>query len=152
MKIHLSVLAGAVLFLSFANQAFSHCQVPCGIFSDQLRFEQMLEDQVTMAKAAAQIVDLAGKSDAQSLNQLSRWVTTKEEHAASIQATMASYFFAQRIKSSAERYDAQLKTGHAVVVAAMKAKQTVGEEEIAALKTAILEFYTAYEGKEPAFE
>ena len=33
--------------LMFASLAFAHCQVPCGIYGDQLRFEQMLEDQKT---------------------------------------------------------------------------------------------------------
>ena len=37
--------------LMFASLAFAHCQVPCGIYGDQLRFDQMLEDQKTISKA-----------------------------------------------------------------------------------------------------
>ena len=32
-----------------------HCQVPCGIYGDQLRFEQMLEDTKTIAKAITSV-------------------------------------------------------------------------------------------------
>ena len=36
--------------------------------------------------------DLSGKSDAQSLNQISRWVTTKESHAQNAQETILNYW------------------------------------------------------------
>ena len=31
----------------FSSNLFAHCQVPCGVYGDQNRFEQMLEDQTT---------------------------------------------------------------------------------------------------------
>ena len=34
---------------AFTSLAMAHCQVSCGIYGDQLRFEQMLEDQHTIA-------------------------------------------------------------------------------------------------------
>jgi nickel superoxide dismutase len=36
---------GVLLSLALSTTAFAHCQVPCGIFTDQLRFEQLLEDE-----------------------------------------------------------------------------------------------------------
>ena len=36
-----------------------HCQVPCGIYTDQLRFEQMLEDTKTIAKSIASVETIA---------------------------------------------------------------------------------------------
>ncbi|MEK9633105.1 MAG: superoxide dismutase [Ni], partial [Opitutae bacterium] len=80
-----------------AISAHGHCQVPCGIFADQHRFEQMLEDQATIEKAGKLIAELSGKKDALSQNQLSRWVATKEAHAYNIQKVIAEYFLAQRI-------------------------------------------------------
>ena len=42
----------------------------------------MLEDTATIRKAMHQVNhDLAGKADPQSINQATRWVMTKEEHA-----------------------------------------------------------------------
>ena len=129
--------------------AEAHCQVPCGIFADQHRFEEMLEDTATIAKAIAQINDLAKKQDALSQNQLVRWVVTKESHAANIQEIVAQYFMAQRIKSANADYVKQLTAAHAVIVAAMKCKQNVDAETANTLKAAIFDLYRAYEGKEP---
>lgn len=141
------------LTLSFAaSTALPHCQVPCGIYGDQRRFEEMLEDTETIAKAMAQINDLSSKEDALSHNQLARWVVTKEEHAANIQKIIAQYFMAQRIKADAEGYTKKLTSSHAVIVAAMKCKQNVNTASAEGLKKAILDFYRAYEGKEPQLD
>jgi nickel superoxide dismutase len=133
------------LFLSFLNTSFGHCQVPCGVYGDTARFTQMLEDQTTIAKAIVQINDLADKKDAQSANQLTRWVTTKEDHASKIQKIIAEYFLTQRIKSSSDKYDALLKSAHAVMVAAMKCKQGADPKNAASLKSAIESFQSVYE-------
>jgi len=128
-----------------SNWLFAHCQVPCGVYGDSARFTQMLEDQTTIAKAIAQIVGLAGKKDAQSANQLSRWVSTKEDHANKIQNIIAEYFLIQRIKSSSEKYEDLLKGAHSVMVAAMKCKQGVDADSATGLKSAIENFQSIYE-------
>ena len=127
--------------------AYGHCQVPCGIYADQHRFEQMLEDQATIEKAGKMIAELSGKNDALSHNQLSRWVATKESHATNIQKVIAEYFLAQRIKATAKNYEKQLVCAHAVIVAAMKCKQNVDGDSADGLKKAILALHRAYEGK-----
>ena len=147
------------LFLSLAmlcmvaSVGFAHCQVPCGIYGDQLRFEQMLDDEQTISKAQLQINELTtGEVDAQSVNQLARWVATKEEHASKIQQTIASYFLAQRIKADNPAYVKQLTAAHAVIVNAMKCKQSADAETAKALEKSIFDLYRAYEGKEPDFD
>ncbi|MCH5375396.1 MAG: superoxide dismutase, Ni, partial [Planctomycetes bacterium] len=78
-----------LLLLGRVQPVSAHCEVPCGIYHDQLRFEQMLEDQTTIAKAMAQIGELTAKmddgADPLSVNQVVRWVTTKEDHATKTQ-------------------------------------------------------------------
>ncbi|MEZ6057783.1 MAG: superoxide dismutase [Ni] [Planctomycetaceae bacterium] len=145
------VLVAVLVLGGIGATAWAHCQVPCGIYADQHRFEQMLEDHDTIAKAQASLAELAGKADAQSLNQAVRWVTTKEDHATSIQRTIADYFMTQRIKPDADKYVEKLTAAHAVLVASMKAKQSADPATAAALKKSILDFYRASEGKEPAF-
>lgn len=134
----------------------AHCEVPCGIYADQLRFQSMLEDQTTIAKAVSEMAKhLASMEDAPSVlavNQLSRWVSTKEDHATRIQHTIAQYFMTQRIKADADGYAKKLAAAHAVMVAAMKTKQDPSAEVAGALREAIYDFYRAYEGKEPVFE
>ena len=71
------------IFLS--SKIYGHCQVPCGIYDDAVRIVQIEEDITTIRKAMNMINDLSGKSDAQSLNQITRWVTTKDQHAQNAQ-------------------------------------------------------------------
>ena len=144
----LSLALAAALLLP-ASYASAHCQVPCGIYGDQNRFEQMLEDTQTVAKAIDQINDLANPQGANDMNQLGRWIMNKESHATNIQTTIGEYFLAQRIKSDNPKYVQQLKAAHAVIVAAMKCKQSAEPATAEALKKSILDLYRAYEGKEP---
>ena len=146
-RLILPTLALAVLLLGAVRQADAHCEVPCGIYADQMRFETMLEDQSTIAKAMAQITELSGKSGALESNQLVRWVNTKEAHATKTMDVIAQYFMAQRIKPANEGYVKQLTAAHTVIQAAMKCKQTVDPKNADALKAAIAKLYEAYEGK-----
>ena len=147
-------MAAAVLMtvLCCSARTFAHCEVPCGIYADQRRFEEMLEDHQTIAKAITNIRELSAKSDPTSHNQLARWVVTKESHATNTQHIIAQYFLTQRIKAENEEYVKQLTAAHAVMVAAMKCKQDANPDTATALRKAILDFYRAYEGKEPVID
>lgn len=117
------VLVGASLFLP--QSAHAHCQIPCGIYNDHARIEAMLEDAATIEKSAKLISELSSKSDAQSRNQLVRWVVNKEKHAQNIISTISDYFLTQRVKPSQKDYIERLRKHHAVIIAAMKAKQNI---------------------------
>lgn len=138
----LVALAGTSFFAP--NQAVAHCQVPCGIYDDAARVQSMLEDATTVKKATTQIAELAGKTDAQSQQQLIRWVTNKEAHAQQVITTISDYFLTQRVKTSQEDYVERLKKHHAVIVAAMKAKQSADGANADALTAAIKELQTYY--------
>jgi len=146
MKTKIALLLPLLTLFSF-QQSFGHCQVPCGVYTDDLRFEQMLEDQTTIEKASKLIQELSGKGDAQSHNQLARWVSTKESHAAKIQKIVCDYFLIQRIKSSSPHYGKLLSSAHEVLVIAMKCKQSVDGEAAQALKNAINNLRKVYNKK-----
>mmetsp|Transcript_42350 Transcript_42350/g.116814 ORF Transcript_42350/g.116814 Transcript_42350/m.116814 type:complete len:184 (-) Transcript_42350:79-630(-) len=104
-----------------------HCQVPCGIFNDDGRIASILEDAMTIRKAVAQAQELHRAGKLQDLHQLVRWINTKEEHASKIMTTVAEYFLAQKVKKellSEHDYLEVLALHHAVLVAAMKTKQS----------------------------
>jgi len=133
-----SVAALAALLLSLSASAVqSHCQIPCGIYDDSARVVSMLEDVATIRKAVAQIADLAGKTDPQSQNQIVRWVMNKEQHAQRIITTISDYFLTQRVKAKQEDYTERLRKHHAVIVAAMRAKQNANAEMVADLESAV---------------
>ena len=131
-----AALAALLLSLS-ASSVQSHCQIPCGIYDDNARVVSMLEDVATIRKAVAQIAELAGKTDPQSQNQLVRWVVNKEQHAQRIIATIGDYFLTQRVKAKQEDYAERLRKHHAVIVAAMRAKQNASAEVVAELESAV---------------
>jgi ubiquitin len=58
-----------------------HCQVPCGIFDDPAKVAEITQHCITIRKAMVQINELhAGGVTPASLNQMTRWIMTKEEH------------------------------------------------------------------------
>ena len=109
---------------------FSHCQIPCGIYSDAERIIQIKEDLQTIEKSIMMIKNLSGKSDPQSYNQTSRWITSKEKHAQNIQDIISNYFLTQRVKQSSKNYENELITLHQLLVSVMKCKQSVDKENV----------------------
>ena len=130
------VVAIAVV-LGASVKIFAHCQVPCGIYDDHARVEKMLEDVTTIEKAVKQINLLAGKTDAQSENQRVRWIINKEKHAQDIIDIISDYFLTQRVKPSQKDYQKRLIKHHAVILAAMKAKQNTDAKFAEKLRTAV---------------
>ena len=153
------VVAGAlVLSLALlAGSVRSHCQIPCGIYDDPVRFSQLEEHVTTIEKSMKQIVELSGETNP-NYNQLVRWVNNKETHADELTEIVTFYFMAQRVKAPADRSDRaagakyvkQVTLLHQMVVAAMKAKQTTDLEHCKTLRALIAEFKVSYLGKEAA--
>ena len=139
-----------VLFLILSGGLYGHCQVPCGIYDDAVRVVQIEEDIATIRKAMSMIKGLSGKSDAQSINQMIRWVNTKESHAVKIQETVSSYFLAQRIKpkkkgaAGRQKYVNQTLLLQQLIVAAMKCKQNVDQSRCEAASDLVVEFSVSY--------
>ena len=126
-----------------------HCQVPCGIFDDPATVDAIKEAAATIRKAMVQTSELsAAGMDAQSLNQMVRWINTKEEHASKIITLVAEYCLCQRVKkeifASEKDYSDALLAHHAVMQAAMKAKQSVDTAAADALDHAIGDFAKMY--------
>ena len=130
-------IALAVLLVTYSPLAYSHCQIPCGIYDDYARVKTMLEDAETARKAIDLIAELSKKSDAQSNNQIVRWVINKESHAQNIISTIGDYFLTQRVKPKQKDYVERLKKHHAVIVAAMKVKQNADMSYVDALEASI---------------
>eukprot|EP00933_Yihiella_yeosuensis_P082224 TRINITY_DN96008_c0_g1_i1.p1 TRINITY_DN96008_c0_g1~~TRINITY_DN96008_c0_g1_i1.p1 ORF type:complete len:176 (-),score=49.13 TRINITY_DN96008_c0_g1_i1:216-743(-) len=127
-----------------------HCQVPCGIFHDDGRIASILEDAQTIRKAVVQCQELHKSGKLQDVHQMVRWINTKEDHAAKIMNTVSEYFMAQKIKKellSDHDYYEVLGLHHAVLVAAMKAKQSSELAAVDALDKAIQALRPVYEKK-----
>ncbi len=132
---------------------YSHCQMPCGIYDDQARFTTIAEDCSTIEKAMKSITELSADSKT-NMNQLVRWVNTKEEHAESIAYIISFYFMSQRVapvnKSNNAAYDKYIKQItllHEMLIVSMKCKQTTDPTNVLKLRSLLSEFKKAYLGE-----
>ncbi len=140
----------AALLLTAAPGLRAHCEIPCGIYDDEMRIKLLREHCDTIEKSMKMIAELSS-TDEINYNQLVRWVTNKEAHADELQHIVAQYFMTQRIKpvkeggeASRERYAAQISLLHRMLVAAMKAKQTIDPAHVDELRKLIDEFAGLY--------
>ncbi len=133
-----------VMFFGSSNVG-AHCEVPCGIYDDEMRVRMIAEHITTIEKAMTQITQLESQK-AMNHNQLTRWVMNKEHHANEVQKIVAQYFMTQRIKLNAEQYSDKVTLLHKMLVYAMKCKQTTDLTHIATLRSLLKAFHGIYFG------
>jgi nickel superoxide dismutase len=147
----LLLLTGIMLLgATFSLKAFPHCEVPCGIYTDQLRIELINEHITTIEKAMKQIEELSA-AETINYNQLVRWIDTKEYHAKLIQEIVEQYFMTQRIKPASpddeeayKKYITQLTLAHEMMIYSMKCKQTTDTAHTDKLSSLVEDFSEAY--------
>jgi nickel superoxide dismutase len=146
MKIKILWLCIALLSVLFvSSMSGAHCEIPCGIYDDAMRLDQIAEHIKTVEKSMTKIKEL-GKENPLNYNQLVRWVTNKETHANEIQHIVTQYFMTQRIKPNAKKYSEKLKALHHMLIYAMKSKQTTDSANTEKLKSLLKEFEILYHG------
>jgi nickel superoxide dismutase len=144
-KIIFSMSAVLLPLLFSISTVSAHCEIPCGIYDDQLRTQLIAEHAMTIEKSMKQIMELS-KANPADYNQLVRWVTNKDNHATEIQHIVSQYFMTQRIKPDQEKYSEKLILLHKMLIAAMKCKQTTDLSHVNALRAYLKEFELLYLG------
>ena len=145
------VFLGACVLVAFwTSTPYAHCEIPCGIYNDELRVTLIEEHIQTIEKSMTEIVRL-GKESPVNYNQLVRWIDNKEKHADEIQEIVTQYFMTQRVKPADEtdaaaysRYVRQVTILHRMLIYAMKAKQTTDLEIVGTLRALLKDFTAAY--------
>ena len=145
-KIYLYVLAAVFYLFVSTNNVSAHCEIPCGIYDDQMRVTMIAEHISTIEKSMNQILEIQ-KEKNHNANQLIRWVMNKENHADELQKIVSQYFMTQRIKFDAKEYDKKIGLLHQMLVYAMKCKQTTNLENIQKLREALKGFEALYFAK-----
>jgi nickel superoxide dismutase len=151
-KIQKKQILGIVFLFAmvFGTLAYSHCQVPCGIYGDDARFDAIAEHITTLEKSMKQIEELTAQEPVNA-NQIVRWVNNKEKHADEIGQIVSYYFMAQRVKlpvaddtKAYNEYVKKLTLLHEMLVYAMKTKQTTDLANVDKLRVALEKFHGAY--------
>ena len=148
------ILLGAIFVsaIVFGSLAYSHCQIPCGIYDDDARFK-MIAEHITTIEKSMKLIEELKEQDEINANQIVRWVNNKEAHADELSQIITHYFMAQRIKKASvgnvqeyKQYVRKLTLLHEMLVTTMKAKQTTDTTNIAKLRTLLKQFHKAYSG------
>ncbi len=140
-----------IIFFSSKN-GYTHCEIPCGIYDDQMRVDMISEHVDTIEKSMNQIIELQ-KAPVVNYNQLVRWINNKDDHSEQLQHIVTQYFMTQRLKpvtadkkEEYQKYIKQLSLLHEMLVYSMKTKQTIDLENISKLRTLLQDFSVAYFG------
>ena len=141
----LSVPLGMLITLFFVNLAGAHCEIPCGIYDDNLRVKLIAEHITTIEKSIKQILELSKQSPV-NYNQIVRWIDNKEKHAGEIQHVVTQYFMTQRIKPDQNKYAEKLSVLHKILIFAMKCKQTTDPVNVDTIRSLLKEFEILYFG------
>ena len=145
----LALLFAVTVLLGVNNKARAHCEIPCGIFEDSLRYELIKEHIITIEKSMKK-VDEFSNADDEDYHTITRWTINKEKHAEEIQHIVSQYFLHQRIKLTEkgtehyEKYIRELTLLHELMVYAMKAKQSTDLKYIGMLQESLDAFADSY--------
>ena len=74
----------------------AHCQMPCGIYNDQMVYDEVNQFYLTVFKAVKALENNKFQTD-EDRNQYVRWVMTKERLCNEIATLLTTYFFQQKI-------------------------------------------------------
>ncbi|UCH83689.1 MAG: superoxide dismutase [Candidatus Latescibacterota bacterium] len=148
-KLMPALVVTMLALVGWVSIAGAHCEIPCGIYGDELRYHLLMEHIETIEKSMKQIVELSGATP-MNTNQVVRWVTNKEKHADEFQHIITQYFMTQRVKPDDAKKDAGYakKIGllHAMLFEAMRCKQMTDLKHVELLKKYMGEFHDAYFG------
>jgi hypothetical protein len=131
-------------------KTWNHCQVPCGIFDDPAIVQELQQACTTIRKAMAESKTLHATMNVEPLamNQIVRWIQTKEEHCNKIISLVSEYMLCQRVKrvnfATENEYMQALKLHHQVMQSAMKAKQSLNESDMDKLEQDVAQLAKLY--------
>ncbi len=139
-----------ILSALVSSSAFSHCEIPCGIYGDKMRVDMLNEHITTIEKSMNMIMKLSAEKEL-NCNQIVRWVSNKDSHAVGIQDIVYQYFMTQRVKPVSEtnlkgytKYLKKLAILHQILFNAMKTKQTTDLSYVEKLRLLVQEFSSLY--------
>lgn len=105
-------------------QLMAHCQMPCGIYHDEMVFDQIDQFVETSVKAISVMQDNPF-STVQDRNAFVRWVIQKDKGADEIAQVITTYFLQQKIKPGEEDTTKRVLSAHQLLFYLVQIKQTV---------------------------
>lgn len=114
-----SILCSSLLSLSL----FSHCQMPCGVYHDDMVYDQIDQYVETMVKGDT-ILSENKFETVFDKNEFIRWVLTKDKLSDQIAQLITTYFLQQKIKPGEESTGKRVESAHKLLFLLVSIKQT----------------------------
>jgi nickel superoxide dismutase len=103
---------------------FAHCQMPCGIYHDDMVFEFVDQYIETMYKALTVMQDSKFET-VRERNEFTRWVYEKEMESDDVARMLTCYFMQQKIKPDEQDTPKRLASAHKLLFLLVQMKQNV---------------------------
>lgn len=104
------------------SQLISHCQMPCGIYHDDMVFDQVDQYIETMAKGISVMNDDKFKNS-HDYNEFIRWVILKENSSDDVADILTEFFLQQKIKPGEDDTPKRLAAVHKLLFLLVAIKQ-----------------------------
>jgi len=118
------IIWAAFIACSLLNAGLSaHCQMPCGIYDDQMIYDQVDQFYLTAYKAVKALENNKFETD-EDKNQFIRWVMTKERLCNETAVLLTTYFLQQKIMPIDDNADL-VKSLHKLLFQLVVIKQNV---------------------------
>lgn len=115
------------LGLSVSPALNAHCQMPCGIYHDDMVFDQIDQYVETMYKGITVMNDSKFAS-VKDKNEFVRWVIEKENASNEAAHLILTYFLQQKIKPGEEDTVKRITSAHKLLFLIVQIKQTTDVE------------------------
>lgn len=112
-----------VPFLLGLGQLSGHCQMPCGIYDDQMVYDQINQYYLTMFKGVKALKNNKFQTDEEK-NHFVRWVMTKDRLSDEVAMVITTYFLQQKILPIEDNTEL-LKSLHRLLFLLVAIKQNV---------------------------
>lgn len=118
------LLTAAALLVLFVNPSplGAHCQMPCGIYHDDMVYDRIDQYVETMVKAMS-ILKQNDFSNPIDSNRFTRWVIQKETASDEIAEIILTYFLQQKIKPGEADTPKRLESAHKLLFLLVAIKQ-----------------------------
>ncbi len=117
------IAALALSSLFCGNILSAHCQMPCGIYHDDMVFDQIDQYIETMVKGISVMKDSKFET-LRERNEFIRWVMTKDRLSDETAELITTYFLQQKIKPGEEDTPKRLEAAHRMLFLIVQIKQT----------------------------
>ena len=111
-----------VVALAFYSQLTAHCQMPCGIYHDDMVYDQIDQFVETVYKGIS-VMNGNKFSSTKDRNEYIRWVIQKENCCNDAAELISSYFLQQKIKPNEDDTVKRLVSAHKLLFMLVAIKQ-----------------------------